>query len=254
MPYPPHLSVAEQDSEADTSPPMAGGFTDVPVTTSDAWQGRGTVHIGGAQVNVHDAAAIRLAAAHSIDEAFLSRSSPGIAPSPDRTPNPGALPGTATSGSYAVLSPAPEEQRRAVGLAGEEIAAIWLRREFPGSRVRWVSGYAAREGHTDASDSHGYDFLVEWRGRTYFVEVKAFAETQDVVDVNLGESEVRAARAHTDDDSYKILIVNGALEPEHDGYAVLMPNPLTPQGARQSELMGQGLRFRYRFRANQSGQ
>ncbi|MBR7826635.1 hypothetical protein KDK95_09990 [Actinospica sp. MGRD01-02] len=247
LPFPSEQALREQPPITVPTPSAESTAASEPALPNPITPSRhNIVQIGGVAIDALDSAAVRRAARGSVSEQFLSQTSPIALPAADRTVYSGGL---SSAGVYIAAPKVSEEQRSAIGLAGEVIAAAWLEREFPGAHICWVSGYAAREGRPDASDAHGYDYIVEWRGMTYYIEVKAFAESRDAVDVALGESEVRAATEHTSDDGYKVLIISGVKSPEGARFAALMPNPLTPAGAEVAELVGHGLRYRYRFGA-----
>lgn len=137
-----------------------------------------------------------------------------------------------------------EDERTAVGLVGEVVARAWLSHRY--GDVRWVSGYAAIvSGAPDASDGHGYDFEVPWRGTTLMFEVKAMrAEPGAMVEIEMGESEVREAQRAARGDRYRLLLVSSVLDPSERQVHVL-PNPFSAKGRGRFRVVGRGLRYQF---------
>lgn len=138
-----------------------------------------------------------------------------------------------------------DEQRVAIGLAGEAAAKLWLERRYP--RVEWVSGYRnIIQGDAAGSDSYGFDFQVETQsGQKRYFEVKAF--TGDIsggAEFMLGETEVRAAQQHGT--RYELLLVSEARDSDRRRI-IRVPNPLSSAGRGRYSLKGKGLRYSCRF-------
>jgi hypothetical protein len=82
-------------------------------------------------------------------------------------------------------------------------------------------------------------------GRTsYLFEVKATAG--DETQIELGESEVLAARQHARTDRYRILYIPFDLDPVRRAIYVL-PNPFAERGRDLYQLEGSRLRYRFRL-------
>jgi hypothetical protein len=142
-----------------------------------------------------------------------------------------------------------DDQRRAIGLAGETAAKLWLERRYP--KVEWVSRYRNYvQGGEEGSDSHGYDFLVETEsGQKRYFEVKAFtADISDGAEFMLGETEVFAAQQHGN--RYELLLVSEARDSARRRI-IRVPNPLSSAGRGRYSLVGKGLRYSCQFDQSQ---
>ncbi|KUI21794.1 hypothetical protein AU195_03075 [Mycobacterium sp. IS-1496] len=144
-----------------------------------------------------------------------------------------------------------DEQRVAIGLAGEAAVKLWLERRYP--KVEWVSGYRnIIQGGDVGSDSYGFDFQVETQSRQkrYF-EVKAFSgDISGAAEFMLGETEVRAAQQHGN--RYELLLVSEARD--SDRRRILrVPNPLSTAGRGKYSLIGKGLRYSCQFDYSRGG-
>ncbi|QDQ09774.1 sacsin N-terminal ATP-binding-like domain-containing protein [Streptomyces spectabilis] len=165
---------------------------------------------------------------------------------PARRPSGGERRGTAgrRGGADAGLSPA---QRDAIGYMGEWYAYHWLCRGYPeaADETSWVSTNRRRLFPGPAGDDGlGYDFEVGSGKLPLMFEVKA---TQgDGGQLELGESEVRAAQRHAGNDRWRLLVVTRVLEPERVGVRML-PNPFGRRGRGRYREEGGALRFSYRW-------
>ncbi len=206
-----------------------------------------TIKIGEEEIVVgrdHFAAIANLAA-HRVDETFLGQSGKVRldimvpVPQPRRTPD--ARTTRVVVSRKAQLS---EEQKAAIGLVGEVSARAWLERRY--AEVHWVSGYAALLlEDAAASDGHGYDFEVAYRGTTRLYEVKATSESDtEQMEFELGVSEERAAREYARSTRYRILLITSALDPERRRVLEL-PNPLAAAGRDRFRVVGRGLRYQF---------
>lgn len=142
-----------------------------------------------------------------------------------------------------------DDQRRAIGLAGETAAKLWLERRYP--KVEWVSRYRNFvQGGEEGSDSHGYDFLVETEsGQKRYYEVKAFtADISGGAEFMLGETEVFAAQQHGN--RYELLLVSEARDSARRRI-IRVPNPLSSAGRGRYSLVGKGLRYSCQFDQSQ---
>jgi hypothetical protein len=138
-----------------------------------------------------------------------------------------------------------DEQRTAIGLAGEIAAKLWLERRYP--KVEWVSRYRNEiQGGTEGLDSYGYDFWVETQsGQKRYFEVKAFtADISEGAEFMLGETEVRAAQEHGT--RYEMLLVSEVRDSDRRRI-ITVPNPLSSAGRGRYSLLGKGLRYRCQF-------
>lgn len=138
-----------------------------------------------------------------------------------------------------------DDQRRAIGLAGETAAKLWLERRYP--KVEWVSRYRnIVQGGEEGSDSYGYDFLVETEsGQKRYFEVKAFtADISDGAEFMLGETEVHSAQQHGN--RYELLLVSEARDSARRRI-IRVPNPLSSAGRGRYSLVGKGLRYSCQF-------
>jgi hypothetical protein len=155
--------------------------------------------------------------------------------------------GTSTGTKGAPLRPT-EAQRSAIGLVGEVVALEWLKRRYSGaSDDSWKSGYRDFVlGGSLGNDSLGFDFEVPVGRTSYFFEVKA--TVGDEMQIELGESEVLAARQHARTDRYRILYIPSAQDPARRAIYVL-PNPFAERGRDLYQLEGSGLRYRFQLEA-----
>jgi len=136
-----------------------------------------------------------------------------------------------------------EDQRSAVGLFDEIAARAWLQRRY--TEVRWCSGYAALlTGDAGASDSLGYDLEVTRSRGPLMFEVKALTEALgEVVEFELGETEIRTAQVNARNDRYRILLVTSALDPRNR-QILQLPNPFSTGGQGRFRVVGRrGLRY-----------
>ncbi|MEU6210847.1 hypothetical protein ABZ891_13130 [Streptomyces sp. NPDC047023] len=140
------------------------------------------------------------------------------------------------------LSPA---QRSAIGFVGEWYAYHWLREQHPTmDETSWVSGYRGQVFPGSGDDSLGYDFRIGSGKNPLMYEVKA---TQGAGgQIELGETEVRAAQKYASSDRWRILAVTSALDAEHLRVAML-PNPFGRRGRGLYREEGGALRFTYRL-------
>ncbi|MFJ7275392.1 sacsin N-terminal ATP-binding-like domain-containing protein [Kitasatospora sp. NPDC098663] len=156
-----------------------------------------------------------------------------------RTGNrPGGTRGRADSG----LSQA---QRTAIGYAGEWYAYHWLCRQYPGTdESSWVS--TNRRGAFPGSpgdDGLGFDFRIGSGKHPLMFEVKATQGQGGQIE--LGESEVRAAQQHAGhDDRWRLLVITSVLDSEQLQVHML-PNPFGARGRGYYREEGGALRFTY---------
>lgn len=132
-----------------------------------------------------------------------------------------------------------DEVTAAIGLAGEILAYRWLQATYPETTPdSWVSrNRRFHLGGQTGDDTLGYDFRIARKNETLFFEVKA--TKTDEYEFDIGESELRAARA-TRKGWYRIVFIRSVLIPEERELLVL-PHPLDPSYAQ----VNRGLRLRF---------
>lgn len=184
------------------------------------------------------------AARASVTDGFISStrrvSRLGILPPPGPR---GASGGSARGGSRRGRHAPTNEQKEAIGLVGEVLAFEWLRRAYAETtNDSWVSGYRSLGvGGYEGNDSLGYDFEVVQRSQTLHFEVKATAG--DEYEFEMGESELRAARAARKD-TYRIIFIQEVLD-RNRRRLIILPNPLETEHASQFRQVNEGVKFRF---------
>lgn len=153
----------------------------------------------------------------------------------------GSRPGGRVDGERGLSS----AQRSAIGFVGEWYAYHWLREQHPTmDETSWVSGYRGHVFPGVGDDSLGYDFRIGSGKNPLMYEVKA---TQGAGgQIELGETEVRAAQKYAGNDRWRILVVTSVLDTEHLKLAML-PNPFGKRGRGLYREEGGALRFAYRL-------
>ncbi|GAA1937168.1 sacsin N-terminal ATP-binding-like domain-containing protein [Amycolatopsis minnesotensis] len=137
-----------------------------------------------------------------------------------------------------------DEQRQALGFAGEWLAYQWLTRIYAeANESSWVSTNRAKifAGNL-GDDSLGFDFRVERPGGPIMFEVKA--SRADPGMFTLTDSEIREARRHARNGRWRLLVVPYVSDPARCR-VLRFPNPF---GARAEGLFraeGDGIRYRY---------
>ncbi|WP_344945828.1 sacsin N-terminal ATP-binding-like domain-containing protein [Sphaerisporangium flaviroseum] len=138
------------------------------------------------------------------------------------------------------------EQRTAIGFAGELIAYEWLRANYPATTEEsWISTNRRKAfPGPPGDDSLGYDFKVGTGNNARMFEVKA---TQaDGGQIELGETEARAAQRYAGSNRWSILAVTWVLTPERTSVHRL-PNPFSREGRGFYRMEGGSLRLSYRL-------
>ena len=130
------------------------------------------------------------------------------------------------------------------GLVGELVAYRWLRLKFPNLGDEcWRSTYRnVVLGGTEGDDSLGYDCIVKRRSGELFYEVKA--TSGDTLELELTENEVALASRLARTNRYRILFARNVLDSSRRTIHML-PNPLSPRGARFFRALGRGLRYQF---------
>ncbi|MEE1752176.1 sacsin N-terminal ATP-binding-like domain-containing protein [Streptomyces sp. SP18CS02] len=137
-------------------------------------------------------------------------------------------------------------QRRAIGFIGEWFAYRWLREQHEAvNETSWVSSNRRSVfPGSPGDDTLGFDFRVGSGRHPLMYEVKA---TQgEGGQIELGESEVRAAQRFAGSERWRILAITSVLDPEGLGVHVL-PNPFSARGRGVYREEGGALRFSYRM-------
>ncbi|MGW6891050.1 sacsin N-terminal ATP-binding-like domain-containing protein [Streptomyces chartreusis] len=167
-----------------------------------------------------------------------------LTPMAPRTSGPSSNPrGGAGRGEGRVLSTA---QREAIGYAGEWLAYQWLCRHYPAANeTSWVSTNRRKFfPGLPGDDGLGYDFRVSSGRHPLLFEVKA--SQGEGGQIELGETEVRAAQRHAGSNRWRILVVTSALEPARLR-VLMLPNPFSSRGRDLYREEGGALRFSYRI-------
>jgi hypothetical protein len=138
-----------------------------------------------------------------------------------------------------------DQQRTAVGFAGEWLAYQWLQHVHGTAFTPacWVSEYRQEMFAEPDDDGLGWDFEVPVRRLTYFYEVKT--SLRDGGQVELGETQVRAAQRNAKNEQWRLVVITNVLN-EHRRLYVLR-NPFHEQSRGRYTFVGQGLRLRYRL-------
>ncbi|NYD78431.1 sacsin N-terminal ATP-binding-like domain-containing protein [Arthrobacter cupressi] len=152
-------------------------------------------------------------------------------------------PGDQTSsagGSPARLS---DQQRDAIGFAGEWLAYKWLNRlhKEAFSPECWVSKYRERVFPGQGDDGLGCDFQVSTRQGPLLYEVKT--SQGEGGQFELGETQVLAAQANARNGLWRLLVITDVLN--HNRKIRMLRNPFDPKARGQYVFVGQGLRLRY---------
>lgn len=159
-----------------------------------------------------------------------------------RRPSPSTEGGTGRYTEHRLSS----VQRAAIGFIGEWFAYQWLLVNYPAADENsWVS--TNRQNIFPGplgDDSLGFDFKVGSGKQPLMFEVKATQGGGGQIE--LGESEVRAAQRFAGSDRWRILTVTNALDPEHL-MITMLPNPFSNRGRNAYREEGGALRFSYRI-------
>ena len=137
-----------------------------------------------------------------------------------------------------------DEQRQALGFAGEWLAYQWLTRLYPeANESSWVSTNRRRVFAGDpGNDSLGFDFQVERARGPIMFEVKASRDDPGMF--TLTDSEIREARRHARDGRWRLLIVPFVSDPARCR-VLRLPNPFEARAEGLFRADGEGIRYRY---------
>ncbi|MGC1237554.1 MAG: DUF3883 domain-containing protein [Acidimicrobiales bacterium] len=149
-------------------------------------------------------------------------------------------------GSWDSMGGLSDEQRQALGFAGEWLAYQWLSRIYPeANESSWVSTNRRRVFAGDpGNDSLGFDFRVERTRQPIMFEVKASRDGPGVF--TLTDSEIREARRHARDGRWRLLIVPYVSDPARCR-VLRIPNPFEAGAEGLFRAEGDGIRYRYRL-------
>jgi hypothetical protein len=142
----------------------------------------------------------------------------------------------------------PPQKTDIIGRLGEIAVYHWLSQRLQKQDIdaAWVSTNSKPLTGRDGSDSLGYDFEVSFRGQPWQIEVKS--SLNDPCSFEMGETEVRAGRAAARNRSgvqYWIVYVSNLSQPG-PARVELLPNPMSEEGERVLNLLGEGLRYDFR--------
>ena len=134
-------------------------------------------------------------------------------------------------------------QKLGVGFAGEWLAYQWLAQQYGPDFTQdcWVSKYREQVLPGTGDDGLGWDFEVPVRRGKHFYEVKS--TLGDGGQVELGETQVRAAQENARNANWRLLVVTNVLN--ENRRIRMLRNPFHPASRGQYEFVGQGLRLRY---------
>lgn len=142
----------------------------------------------------------------------------------------------------------PDAKRDMIGRLGEVVVYHWLKTKFSEQDIdkAWVSGNGALQTGKGGSDSHGFDFTLEYRKQVWQIEVKA--SLGDHRRFEMGETEVRAARLAAMPRSKVRYVIAYVADPQDPRLTRLeiLPNPLSGAAEGVVSLLGEGMRFGFR--------
>jgi len=138
-----------------------------------------------------------------------------------------------------------DDQRDAMGFAGEWLAFQWLERHHDSdfTPAGWVSAYRRTVFPGEGDDGLGWDFQVPTRQGELRYEVKT--TVSDGGQIELGETQVLAAQEHSRNDWWRLIVVTNVLNANRR--LRILPNPFGPRARGRYVFVGQGLRLRYVF-------
>jgi hypothetical protein len=137
-----------------------------------------------------------------------------------------------------------DEQRQAIGFAGEWLAYQWLIRHYrEANESSWMSmnrrGVFAGD---PGDDSLGYDFRIELAGGSVMFEVKASRDAPGMF--TLTDSEIREARAGARNGRWRLLVVPYISDPARCR-VLRLPNPFEARAGGLFRPDSEGIRYRY---------
>lgn len=246
-----------------TSDPTTAGVTDEQLAAADSAatvarqereRRRRLVHIGDRAIDV-GVGATDLTTLIDVLQANLD-AHPAVIATPNRRtdlcPMPATRPrggGGGGGGSRDPMAGLSDEQRQALGFAGEWLAYQWLTRTYPeANESSWLSTNRRRVFAGDpGNDNLGFDFQVELTRGPIMFEVKASRDDPGMF--TLTDAEIREARQHARDGRWRLLIVPYVSDPARCR-VLRLPNPFEPRGEGLFRPESEGIRYRYRYRLN----
>lgn len=140
-----------------------------------------------------------------------------------------------------------DTQRAAVGFAGEWFAYQWLAKVH-GSDLTpecWVSAYREEMYSGAGDDGLGWDFAVPAsnKGGTRYQYYEVKTTTTDGGQLELGETQVRAAQQFARNESWRLLVITNVLSYQRRLH--VLRNPFHQKSRGLYDFVGQGLRLRY---------
>jgi hypothetical protein len=165
-----------------------------------------------------------------------------LQPMPATRPRGGG--GGGGGGSRDPMAGLSDEQRQALGFAGEWLAYQWLTRLYPeANESSWVSTNRRRVFAGDpGNDNLGFDFQIERVRGPIMFEVKASRDDPGMF--TLTDSEIREARRHARDGRWRLLIVPFVSDPARCR-VLRLPNPFEARAEGLFRADGEGIRYRY---------
>ena len=142
----------------------------------------------------------------------------------------------------------PEDQRQAMGLAGEWLALHFLRRRHGPAvdEASWVSQNRARFfGGDEGDDAAGYDFCVKTPQAEWLYEVKSSLDDTCEFELTPNEMRVAASVSRRGRRRYRILYVPYVFQPDR-WFVLELPNPMSEETRNRFKQVGHGsVRFRF---------
>lgn len=204
------------------------------------------VRIGGDEIDVGVGAADMTPLINALQTSMDAN--PAVIATPNRVSNLQPVPdrnrrGSSGGGGGDPMAGLSDEQRQAVGFAGEWLAYQWLTRHYrEANESSWVSTYRRRVfagGLGD--DTLGYDFRVELAEPIMF-EVKSSRD--DPGFFRLTDSEIREARRHAHNGRWRLLVVPYVSDPARCRVLRLL-NPFDPRAKGLFRPDSEGILYRY---------
>ena len=161
----------------------------------------------------------------------------------DEQPGKGGHSGGSGSGNGTRPGDLTALQKLGVGFAGEWLAYQWLAQQYGPDFTQdcWVSKYREQVLPGSGDDGLGWDFEVPVLRGKHFYEVKS--TLGDGGQVELGETQVRAAQENARNTNWRLLVVTNVLN--ENRRIRMLRNPFHPASRGQYSFVGQGLRLRY---------
>jgi hypothetical protein len=239
-------STTDLDKLRLTEGDLAAGESEVKKTRSQRERELQTIEFGGKRYGLDTSECVDLvnAVRASVTDAFRSAPMREARLETIKQGHLGKQTKSCGSGSTARQRRPSEAQKKLIGLVGELLVFEWLKARFHDfDEACWKSRYRdIVVGGTLGDDGCGYDFEVLRKKRTLLFEVKATSSDETVIE--LGSSEVYAARRATQRRRYYILFVRNVLDAA-ERRIHLLPNPFSERGSKFFRTVGTGLRYEF---------